>query len=90
MSFFKKLFGGGASAPKETVEDYNGYRIIPTPIPEGGEFVLSARVEFDREGETLIHKLIRADRIRSREEAEQAAIFKARQMIDQMGLRLFD
>lgn len=89
MSLFSKLFGGG-SAPKETVEDYEGYRIIATPISEGGEYVLCARIEFDKDGETLSHKLIRADRIRSREEAEQAAIAKAKQVIDQMGLRLFD
>jgi hypothetical protein len=90
MSLFSKLFGGGPrSAPKETVEDHNGFRIIATPISEGGDFILSARIEVDKDGETLTHTLIRADRIRSREEAEQAAIAKARQVIDQSGMGLF-
>lgn len=90
MSLLSRLFGGGRTENVETVEEYEGFRIIPTPISEGGEYVLSARIELDREGETLTHNLIRADRIRSREDAEQAAIFKARQMIDQLGPRLFD
>lgn len=90
MSLFSRLFGGGGSEPKETATEYEGYRIFPTPIPEGGEFILSARIEFDKGEETLTHTLIRADRIRSKEEADQAAILKAQQMIDQMGLRLFD
>lgn len=90
MSLFSRLFGAGKSTPKETATEYEGYRIFPTPIPEGGEFILSARIEFDRDGETLTHTLIRADRIRSQEEAAQAAILKAQQMIDQMGVRIFD
>ena len=51
MSFLKRLFGGGSGdsggsrEPAAEAEDYNGFRITPEPIPEGGQFRLAARIE---------------------------------------------
>ncbi len=97
MSWLSRLFGtgGGAggsdAAPAAETEEYKGFRITPEPIPEGGQFRLAARIEAETEdGETRHHHLIRADMLRDRDEAETAALRKARQMIDQQGMRLFD
>lgn len=91
MALFSRLFGGGGGGKPATVDaiDYEGFRIIPDPIAEEGQFRLAARIEMDIDGETKSHHLIRADVIRNRGEAVDAAIRKARQMIDQQGQRLF-
>lgn len=93
MSLLKKLFGGGAkaeqspSAPEPT--EYKGFRITPMPIPEGGQFRISARIDKTVDGEDKTHTLIRADVIRDLDEAKEASVNKAKQMIDQMGEHLF-
>ncbi|MDA7426080.1 HlyU family transcriptional regulator [Thalassococcus lentus] len=89
MSLFSKLFGGGKDAPAPEPIEYEGFRIIPEPAAEDGQFRLAARIERDIDGETKTHHLIRADLIRDRKECEEAAVFKAKQMIDQMGSRIF-
>ncbi len=89
MSFLKKLFGGG-EAPPPTGEDYEGFKIYPEPAAEGSHYRLAARITRDVDGEVKEHMLIRADTFDGKEAADQAAIAKAKQMIDQMGLRLFD
>lgn len=90
MSLLSKLFGGGSKEPpKPAVIEYNGFRIYPEPLSGDGGFRLAARIEFG-EGESLkTHNLIRADVIRDRDTASEAAVAKAKQMIDQMGERLF-
>lgn len=91
MSFFKKLFGGGAAAPAEAAkpEVYQGFSIYPEPVAEDRQFRLGARIEKDIDGETKVHHLIRADTFSAREQAAAAAVQKAKVVIDQMGDRLF-
>lgn len=88
MSLFSKLFGGGA-APGPEPEIHEGFRIFPEPIKEGGGYRLAARIEKEIGGETRSHQLIRADVIGDRDEAAEAAVRKAKQLIDQMGEGLF-
>ena len=94
MSLLSRLFGlgggGKADAPAPRTVEYEGFRITPDPVSEDGGYRLAARIEAEVDGETKAHHLIRADMLRDRDEAEQAAIRKARQMIDQMGPRLFE
>lgn len=86
MSLFSKLFGGGGGAASEPeAETYEGFRITPTPAPEGGRFRIGALIEKD--GQT--HHLIRADMLETLEDANAASIRKAKQMIDEQGARLF-
>lgn len=85
MSLFSKLFGGG-SAPEPESEIYEGFRITPSPAKEGGRFRIGATIEKD--GQT--HHLIRADMLETLEDANQASIRKAKQMIDEQGERLFN
>lgn len=91
MSFLKKLFGGGGSAPetKAATETYEGYRITAKPISEGNTFRVCATIEKDIEGETLSHELIRADTVQGLEDAQAACFRKAKQVIDEQGDRLF-
>lgn len=91
MSLLSKLFGGGSKEPpRPTAIEYEGFRIYPEPQSEDGGFRLAARIELG-EGESLkTHNLIRADVIRDRDQAIEAAVAKAKQMIDQMGDRLFN
>ena len=91
MSLLSRLFGKG-NAPSSAPEpiEYEGFRIFPEPISEDGGYRLAARIELG-EGDSLkTHNLIRADVIRDREQAVDAAVSKAKQMIDQMGARLFN
>ncbi|WP_299966992.1 HlyU family transcriptional regulator [uncultured Roseobacter sp.] len=95
MSFLKKLFGGGGSGggtsePTAEAEDYKGCRITPTPIAEGSTYRVCAMIEKDVDGETKQHKLVRADTLQDRDEAEAACIRKAKQVIDEQGDRLFE
>jgi hypothetical protein len=87
MNFLKNLFG--RKAVEEIVEDYDGYRIFPTPMPAGSKFRLSARIELDVDGETLVHHLIRADTLDDADHASSVAILKAKQVIDQQGKGMF-
>lgn len=90
MSFFKKLFGGNNDTRTEAAgEDYEGYRITPTPQKDGTQYRISARIEKEIDGETRSHTLIRADTIADPDEAASASIGKAKQMIDEQGDRIF-
>ncbi|EIE53097.1 hypothetical protein C357_00544 [Citreicella sp. 357] len=91
MSFLKKLFGGGNTvpAPQADAVAYKDFRITPSPLKEGDGFRIAALIEAEVAGETKSHQLVRADVIRDRDDAIEASLRKARQMIDEQGVRLF-
>lgn len=91
MSFLKKLFGGGADKPAKEAqsETYKDYRITPTPINEGGQYRISARIEKDFDGETRTHILIRAETLAGQDAAATASLNKARQVLDELGDGVF-
>ena len=92
MSFLKKLFGGGkaqepdVSGPSET---HGGYTIVATPYENNGRWQLSGVISREKDGVLQEHRFVRADNFGSRGEAEEMTLFKARQIIDQMGERIF-
>ena len=88
MSILKKLFGGAQSEPE--AESYEGFTIRPTPIAEGGQYRLCAVIEKEVDGVLKSYRLIRADMLPAQEEAAKVSVAKARQVIDEMGERLFD
>ncbi len=87
MPFWSRLFGSkpDTPAPAAKGEAYKGFTIIPAPIREGGQFRVSARIEKDGKR----HALIRADTMASQDEAAAISAAKARQVIDELGERLF-
>ena len=93
MSWISKLFGGGTGhqAPQSADPvEYKGFRIIAEPMNENGQYRLAGWIELDANGETRKHHFIRADLLRAQDEAEEASVNKAKQMIDQLGQSLFD
>lgn len=90
MSILSKLFGGsggGPAGPEPT--EYQGFQITPDPMKEGSKFRISASISKEVAGETKTHKLIRADVLDSWDDAVDASVRKAKQMIDEQGDRLF-
>lgn len=92
MSLFSKLFGGGggSSKPDHASVTYKDFTITPEPIPADGQHRLAARITKEIGGETKSHHLIRADTLASADAAADAAIDKAKIVIDQQGDRLFN
>jgi len=94
MSFFRKLFGGGAAAapPAEAPaasEEHAGFRLTATPYQEGGQWQMCGVIEKDIGGETKTHRFVRADRFGGRDEAASFTLVKARQIVDQLGDKVF-
>ncbi len=92
MSFLKKLFGAkgtGVSKGAFSPIEHKGYSITPSPIHENGQWRLQADISREVEGEVLTHRLIRADLLPSMEQAADASIQKAKQMIAEQGDGLF-
>jgi hypothetical protein len=93
MSFFKKLFGGGGTAPGEAgavkSAEHKGFTIEARPYAEGGQFQLAGLIWKEIDGARKEHKFIRADKFTDKDEAADIAISKGRQIIDEQGERIF-
>ncbi|MEL7262626.1 MAG: HlyU family transcriptional regulator [Pseudomonadota bacterium] len=90
MSLLSRLFGGGGSSePDPVVETYGDFRIYPQPIADGKVYRIAARIEADVDGETKTHNLVRADTLGDHDSTVTASIGKAKQVIDEQGLRIF-
>ena len=93
MSFWRNLFGGGGSA--ETAEkpgtpvEYNGFTIVPAPYKSEGQYQTAGTITKEIDGAVKEHKFIRADRHPSYDDAVDFTLAKARQIVDQMGDRMF-
>ena len=96
MSFWKSLFGGGAGTAAQSGPvtaksvEHNGFRIEAQPYPEGGQYQLAGTISKEIDGVRKEHRFVRADRFAAAEDAADYAILKGRQMIDQLGQRIFD
>jgi hypothetical protein len=93
MSFLKKLFGLGESAPREAppppTQEHQGFTIAATPFESEGRWQLAGAISREVDGVMKEHKFIRADSFMSKEEAVEMSFFKGRQMIDQLGDRIW-
>ncbi|MCG6858887.1 MAG: hypothetical protein LJE67_12565 [Salaquimonas sp.] len=91
MSFLKKLFGGGShgSGTKAEPIEHEGYLIEAAPIAEGGQYRICATITKEIGGETKAHRMIRADLLPSAEDAIDATLRKARQLIKEQGDSIF-
>ena len=95
MSFLKRLFGGGQTSTPgeaETVGEpvtHNGFTIRATPFAEEGQFQTCGVIAKEVDGQTKEHRLIRADRFPSKDDAAAHAIRKAIQLVDEQGEAIF-
>lgn len=91
--FFSRLFGGrgaAAEAPAGEAVEYKGFRIRPVPFRADGQFQTAGVIEKDFPDGAKEHRFVRAEKHASREEAEQFAITKGKQIIDERGDKVFD
>ncbi|MBV9078952.1 MAG: hypothetical protein JO048_15935 [Methylobacteriaceae bacterium] len=100
MSFLKKLFGGAKhaakpagepAAPQTTAEiEHRGFVIRAEPYrTESGQYQTAGRVMKTVDGETREHRFVRADTFGTIEDATQTCLLKGRQIVDQLGDRVF-
>lgn len=93
MSFLKKLFGAGGSNDKGAASfaeiEHEGYLIRPAPMKEGSQFRICGTVSKEIDGQVREHRLIRADLFPSADEAAEAMIRKAKQVIREQGEKIF-
>ena len=92
-SLWASLSGGSATASRviaaEPVE-YNGYRILPAPYLNNGQYQTAGSIEKETPEGLKEHKFIRADTYVSPDDAITFTIAKAKQIIDQQGDRIFN
>ncbi len=94
MSFFKKLFGGGKAAepaaePAGATVEYKGFQITPKPYKTGAEYQTAGLIAKEIDGTRREHSFIRAERHPSYDTALDYSLTKAKQIVDQMGERVF-
>ena len=91
MSFFKKLFGGGAAKEEGAAKtaEHKGFTIEARPYADGGQFQLAGLIWKDVDGARKEHTFIRADKFADKTEAADFALNKGRQIIDEQGERIF-
>ena len=95
MGLFSKLFGsgkddGGSGGAKEgTTVEYNGFKITPAAQPQNGQWLTAGIIRKEIDGEMKEHRFLRADTHASPEAANDFAVVKARQIINEQGERIF-
>jgi hypothetical protein len=97
MSFLKSLFGrrepgeGGVKAPAKAVKEieHRGFLVRAEPFQEGGQYQTAGSIKKVVDGETKVHRFIRADRFASAADAADHAIRKGCQIVDEQGERMF-
>lgn len=93
MSFLKKLFGGGSSeegaAEAGASVEHQGFTIRATPFKSEGQYQTAGVIEKEIDGVRKEHKFIRAERHASFEAAVDFALIKGRQIVEQVGERMF-
>lgn len=96
-SFLSKLFGlsgGGARAGEAATEasdpvEYEGFLIQAAPERAGDQWRLAGHIIKKHPDGDLTRTFLRADTFSARDEAENFAIRKAKQIIDEQGEKLF-
>jgi len=92
MSFLSKLFGGGGgetAAPSADAIEYKGFQIQPAARRQGGQWLTAGVIRKEVDGEMKEHSFLRADTHASQQDADDFALVKGRQIIDEQGDRLF-
>ncbi|MDJ0611394.1 MAG: HlyU family transcriptional regulator [Kiloniellales bacterium] len=88
----RALVGGGEAkeaAAGGTAFEYQGYIIRATPRRQGAQWLTVGVIAKEIDGELKEQSFIRADTHPTREDAENCAIGKAKNIIDQQGEDLF-
>ncbi|MEM8731609.1 MAG: HlyU family transcriptional regulator [Pseudomonadota bacterium] len=94
MSFLSKLFGGGGGGSGGSAdtppESHDGFSIYVEPQRDGPRWRIAARIQKEIDGEVKEHHMLRADTLDSQDAAAEATLRKAKSLIDQQGISIFD
>ncbi len=94
LGLLKKLFGGGDGGVAEThqgePEAYEGFDITPSPTREAQGWRVGGTITREVDGETRTHLFIRADVCSNLDEAVATSLAKAKRLVDEQGVRMFD
>ena len=93
MGLFSRFFGGGGDSDAGVTEgeavDYNGFKIYPAARPQNGQWLTAGVIRKEITGEVKEHRFVRADTHASAAAANDFAVVKGRQIIDEQGERMF-
>lgn len=93
-AMWNRLFGGRngeePDPPPETAVEYQGCRIRPNPYPANGQYQTAGVIEKDSPEGVKEHRFVRAETHPTKEGAAAFAITKGKQLIDEMGDRIFE
>ncbi len=93
MGLLSRILGKGESqsTSEPDLEDYEGYRIKPAPLKQQGSYNTAGYIyKPDDSGKLREHYFIRADTHTDFETACEHSVFKAKQIINESGERIFD
>src|SRR3546814_12743059 len=66
---------------------YKTFRIRPAAQPQGGQWLTAGVIRKEIDGETREHRFVRADTHASAQSANDFAVVKGRQIVDEQGDR---
>lgn len=93
-ALWARLVGSGSDdasdASAAAATEYKGYRIRPTPYPANGQYQTAGVIEKDGAAGVKEHRFIRAETHPTKDGAAAFAIAKGKQIIDELGDRIFD
>jgi len=89
LSGLKSLFIPNTDAVAADPIEYEGFNIIPAPLPEGRQYRVAATITKGEGDKLKTHTFIRSDVLGSRDECIQLTIQKAQRAIDQSGEHIF-
>jgi hypothetical protein len=91
--FFRRLTGSGggdgAAQARGPAVEYNGFAIHAAPRREGSQWLTAGVIAKEFPEGVREHHFIRAETHPSQDEAQAFAVLKAKQIIDELGDRLF-
>jgi hypothetical protein len=93
----KRLFAGSRQdhgtedgvPDRENAIDYKGYRIVPAPRRQGGQYLTAGVIEKDFADGTKTYSFVRADTFQGADDAKTFALTKGKQIVDYEGDRMF-
>lgn len=94
--FLRRLAGGDAAPGSDkgpavaASEQYEGFELQARPLKESEGWRVAGSIVREVDGEMKRHDFIRADTCVQQEDAIAFTLRKARQIVDERGVRMFD
>jgi hypothetical protein len=91
-AIWRRLAGGNGNAGQieaGPAVEYNGYSIKPAPYPAEGQYQTAGFITKEFPDGMKEHRFIRAEKHASKDVAAEFAVTKAKQIIDELGDRIF-